>query len=367
MRRTAHAALTLIALLGTVATAQEPAPPAAEATAEPTSRPLVPPPPELSGPAFLRMRGLSGPPPSATEAPKITNYFFHIRDLITEAEGKPLPEPKQAGEAATQPRSYAFEGIEGLTSKDFMRAVREGARDARDTNFGKPQEYIDRQIEANARLVLEYYPLVATDTDAKNNVFYIMEDTHAEQPVRRMLYRMAASGRSNDSLFARFVRDTVEADRERTLKMYGIAINTPGDDPVVRQLAVENLYAARMAEFRAFVASDLNAEAFKTAQGRSPEPIDLKDPSLFTISDGNRTPLKKHLANLADMAQFFGGLLKPTSDAPQSLRDGTVAVLTKMAAEIPFEDPELVTKLLAEGTTAAAPPTPPNEEEALAF
>lgn len=367
MRRTAPVALTLIALLGGGAFAQDSDTTPAEPAEAPASKPLVAPPPQLDGPAFRRMRGLAGPPPSAYEDAKITNYFYHIKKLIEDAEAKPLPEPKKPNEPAKSPQSYSFEDFEGLTSKDFMRAVREGARDARDANIGKPEEYINRQVEANARMILEYYPLVAVDLDAKNNIFYAMEDPRAEPVVRRMLYRIALPGHANDSLFARFVQDTVRSDSERALKMYGVSITTPGDDPEVRLLAVESLYAARLAEFRGFVASDLNAEAFRAAHQRDPEPIDLADPSAFTISDGNRTPLKKHLAGLADTAQLFGGLLKPTSDAPASLRGGVVAVLNRMKSEIPFEDKELISKILSESASAAPSVSPASDADALAF
>ena len=365
MRRTVYAALTMLVLPVAAALAQDaPAP----AEAAPGSKPLVAPPPNLSGPAFRRMRGNTGPPPAAADAPKITNYFLHLQQLVAEANAQPLPEPKQPGETATQPREYAFEVIEGLNAKDLMRALREGIREARDANYGKSEEYIDRLSEVNARFVLEYYPLVATDTEAVNNLLYIMEDANAELVVRRLLYRLALPGREHDSLFARYLQRAIVQEADRVYSMYGVAITTPGDDPAVRQLAMENLYAGRLAGLRAFVAQDPNAEAFRAAHGRAPEPIDLRDPAVFAVVESNRTALNKLLVLFSDMAVLFGGILKPTSGADEGLRAATAALLTRMGAEIPFSDPALIAKLLEEAATPPVPTAaPPADAGELAF
>lgn len=372
MRRIIAAALTLFALVEAAANAQAPenAPEKGSeegAEAVPQSRPLVPPPPKLFGPEFMRMRGITAPPPSATDQQKITNYFYHIKKLIEQAEAKPLPEPKKPDESAKSPQSYGFEDVEGLTSRDMMRALREAAEDARINNMVKSEEYIDRQIAANARIVLEYYPLAAVDPDARNNLLYAMEDPKTERAIRRMLYTLAIPGRGHDSLFARYLQDAVRDESERVTKMYGVVLTTPGDDPVIRQLAAENLYAMRLADLKDFLAGDPNAKAFQETHGHAPEPTDLRDPSVFSVSSGNRVRLKKELAGFEDLAKLLGKTLEPSSDAPQPLRDGVAAVLTKMQAEIPFEDPEFIAGLLKQAGPAKAATAPEADTDALAF
>lgn len=357
---------------GSPAAPEAPAVPAPLDEAKPESEPLVPAPFVFDGPKYRRMRGLPGPPPGYVEPPKIPNYFHHLQKLVAEAEAKPLPEPRQPNEPLTAPREYVFDVIDGVKTKDLMRATREAVREARDGNYGRPQAEIERKVEANLRFILEFYPLVATDADAMNNLFYIMEDPRAEPVFRRILYSDAVPGRGNDSLFTLFWRKRLAEEEERLTKMYGVSITTPEDDPVIRGLACENLYAIRHAELTALINKDANAKAFADTQGRPATPRDLKDPAQFALAPTSMTQFKKQLETLATLAELIAGLTAPTSSAPQSLRDTAIALLQRMDAELPFADPAFVSGLIAAAAPAsevpgAAPAAAPSDEEALAF
>lgn len=341
--------------------------PAGDAAPANTAAPgYAPPPASLSGPRAKRPNRnvKSAPPPD--QNPLISNYFLHLKKVLTEELAKPLPTPRQPGQNYTEPQTFPFDALDGLTSKDLMRAAREGARDAREKNYTKPKEEVELLVDANIRFVMEYYPLIAVDPDAYNNLYYVMEDPHAEFAFRKMLFEAAVPGRVTDTLFTRFLQDGMRHDSDRAFKIYGGVVMDERDTPVIRALAMENMYLTRVREFTEFLANDPNAKAFAEAHKRDPLPSDLKDPNGFKTAESSRVNLSKKLTGFVDLVGLFERLLQPTNTAPQELRDATIALLKRMEAEVPFEDPALIANALKGAAPASAAPAPP-EEEALAF
>lgn len=368
-----------ILLAASAALAETDAPPPAPASGDAKPAPemklpgnLNAPPKALQAPKTARpMVQAPAPPPLPGEKPRITNYFKHMREKLGEEAKKPLPPKRQTTQLMTPPRDYPFDAIDGLTSQDLMRAVKEGVREARQELYGHPQEEIDRMAEANIRFVLEYYPIVAIDANAFNNLYYVLEDPHADPMFRRILFTLSMPEHYTDTLFSRYLQEGLRLDMDRLFRMYGKIILDDQDSPLIRQLTMQNMYGIRYDEFCKVLAKDANAAAFRDANGRMPVPKDLAGtPSPFTPSAGIKVGLRKSLEAMENLANLFGGLIKPTSTSPQELRDAVIVQLKRMQEEIPFEDPKLVENLLAQAAPAsesAKPAAPKKTEEELSF
>lgn len=373
-------AILLAASVASAETDAPPPPPPAATPADAAGKPaqdmklpgnLNAPPDALQAPKGARpMVPAPAPPPLPDGKPRITNYFKHMREKLGEEAKKPLPPKRQTSQLMTPPRDYAFDALDGLSSQDLMRAVKEGVREARQELYGHPQEEIERMAEANIRFVLEYYPIVAIDANAFNNLYYVLEDPHADPIFRRILFTLSMPEHYTDTLFSRYLQEGLRIDMDRLFRMYGKIILDDQDSPLIRQLTMQNMYGIRYNEFCKVLAKDANAAAFRDANGRMPVPKDLAGTPPFTPSAGIKVGLRKSHEAMENLANLFAGLTKPTSTSPQELRDAVVVQLKRMQEEIPFEDPKFIENLLAQAAPASEsvkPAVPEKSEEELSF
>lgn len=354
------------ALAGEIAGAQDappsaPAPTAAEA-APATPFPLAPPPtakvPDEARPALL--------PPGQTE--KIPNFFLYLKEKVGQDFDKPMRVRRKPNENLTKVQDYAFDAIEGLTTKDLIRAAREGAREARRRMAGQPEEKIERQVEENIRLAVEYYPLVAVDADALKNLYYIMEDNSAEFAFRKILFTQAQPGRGHDSLFAQFWQESLRRDPEEVIKVYTRVIKDTQEPALFRQLSVENLFDVYMDDLTEFLNRDAKAAEFQRANKRPLSPKDLKGENPFIPSDRMNPGIKERADRMVDYAGSLQEFLRAASATPQPVRDTMLAVLKRIVDEVPLTDPSAVQKFIdAAAPAPAAAEQKPKDDGGLAF
>lgn len=353
-----------------VSMAQTPATPEAVDT---PAAPAAPPSPLSIMPLF--------PPDEETGIP---NYFLHIVNLLEKTRDKPIPEPRPGSRGLIEPRDYPFDDFEAFRSRDMMRAIKEGIRQAEDTGYGKSPAEIDRQAEANIRLILQYYPVAAADRDGFMNLWYVMESPQSNETFRRILFTSALPSHYNESLFTQYLQDKIRDETPKMLDLYAKVLLNEMDRNNIRLLALENMYALRVQECETLLARDPNAAAFMAANNRPPGPKDLIDPPAFTPARASKIAVSNLRGDLDSMAALLGTMLAPSAPTKPSLRRALRNVLLRMKTELPLVAPEKVDEYLAAApapspdavdtpdapASPAAPPqdaAAPPEEEALSF
>jgi len=360
------------------------------ALAQPVAAPAPPTPQEstpdavvVTPPAYADKMVLREPPPAPGEDPGIPNYFIHIVKILEAQADKPIPVPKAPGKNQVEPRNYPFDDFEAFRSRDMMRAIKEGVRYAADTGYGKTEDEIRKQIEANILLVLQYYPIAAADRDGFMNLWYAMDNPSAEPVLRRILFTLAAPINYNVSLFSQYLQDQMRDERPKVIELYSNVILNELDSPEIRKMAMENLFALRLQDLETLLAKDSNAPAFMAANGRPPGPKDLLEPPAFVPGRSSKLAVDKCRKDVDAMALAIGELIAPNSTAVSSLRRAAREMLVRIRAELPLSDPAQVDAMLAAAPVPAPaaadvpsaeedPATPtapaaPSNEEALSF
>jgi len=302
---------------------------------------------------------------------KITNFWLHIKELLAAEAAKPLPEPKQPGERFANPRTFSFETFETLTTKELMRAVREATRDAREQLTGKPDAEVDRQIEVNIHTVMQFYPLVAYDADAMNNLYYILEDPHAEPVFRRMLYTLSVPGRDNQSLFSMYLQEGLLRDMDRTYRFLGDVCRNRDDRAEIRVLAMQNMRHFMMQEYTALFRKDPVIAELEKTRGTSLTPALLKQADAPKLSQSSKVYFDRLTGRILAFAQLLGEETKANRKNQAIVVQTARELIESLIAEVPFEDPEKVRAFISEdveaamegGDVQAAPPSISSEDD----
>lgn len=311
-----------------------------------------PPPPEL--PVVVPQVPEGRPLFAPDEETGIPNYFLHILKLIEERKDKPIPEPRSNTRGLAEPRDYPFDGFEEFDSHDMLRAIKEGIRYAEDTGYGKSPEQVARQVEANIRLMLQYYPVAAADRDGFKNLVLAMESPQANPIFRKVLMQSANPARYNESLFTQYFQDQIRDVSSEVLDLYAKVVQNSLDQRELRLLAMENMFALRDSEMCAVLAKDPGAAAFQAANGRPPSPKDLKAPPSMVLGRASVPAFKAVQRDMDATAGLLGGLLRPEANTLPSVQRAARAMLARMKDEWPLSAPELLDQYLAASPEPAA-------------
>lgn len=286
------------------------------------------------------------PQPKGTQE-IITNYYAHIIAKLREAARKDTL-PVGGDSRYNPPKQFAFEAIQHLNAAHLRRAAIEGARDARKRLEGQAKAEVDRQVEANVLVALQYYPLLAESQDDIDQLLFIIQDPTKDAVMRKVLLERSAPGIVPPSLLGDWLQYNFALRPGAVAEVLGKLIQSTQEHADIQMLAMDILYQMRWNELERLLASDSNVRRHIEESGMPYTLASIKRGERIALSDAVAPQFKGLLGSYVNMAQMFAQLLEERMGRPEPVRKHAVEMIQKILREVPLEDPAPVQALLWE-------------------
>lgn len=292
--------------------------------------------------------------PAPSEKP-ITNFWIYLSETLDAEAAKPVV-AADPNVRYPPPRTYAFEAISQLRPAELVRAAVEGIRDARQRLHDQPEERIDLQCRENVQRCLEYFPLLVTQDSDIEPLLVILEDPRGEPVFRQFLMERVTPGLVPRSNFSDYFQESLRRDPERVNKLFEQIATGSAEREATWRMAADAWYRYNKLAFDTWFSSDPNVAAYAAAHGDAAvTPMQLRDTPELSLSPANAPVLAEKTAIFSRMAAALSTQLNPKYNRPIPIKSAAEALIRRMLAEIPFEQPEEIQALLEAPKEIEAP------------
>lgn len=303
--------------------------------------------PDLLEPAT----GVMVPPPGYSAPPKmdkdqiITNYWKHVKTILSTEAARPKPK-RNPSVRYPPPRSFPFDALKHLRAQDLIRAAKEGIHAARAELEGRPEAEVERQVEANIHLCLEYYPILVEDEEDLNSLMYLMEDAHADRVMRRFLLARCAPGLVPSSLFASYLQENLIRRRYEHKRILSKITSGPYDYPDVQLVAMDAFYAVFYTDYVSTLERDKAIADFAQRMGKAVAPNLLLEPECPDLLPETSLMLKRLNEGLMSFVRGLATHFKPGSHRSVAFQQKARALIVKIRDQFPLPEREAVQAIL---------------------
>ncbi len=277
----------------------------------------------------------------------ITNYWHHLSRLLEREQAAPVPEPPGDDVRFPPPKQYSFDVVQHLNAAELRRAAIESIKDAKTKLANKPRKVVDRQIETNVLIALQYYPLAATRIGDFQELLAMLEDGTKHPVLRRIILERLVPGLVPPSLLGDYLVSNIPRESDRVSKIVGQIATSPIEDAAIQVLGMEVLYRMRYDEYVAVLNTDANVRARADAQGAPVMPLDMTKEDAPALTKAVEIQFNNITGSFASMAKLYMEHHDPLRDRPAAVKAKARELVRRILDTVPLPDPDAIEQLLA--------------------
>ena len=283
-------------------------------------------------------------------------YWSHVQAILRAEEARPKPN-RDVQLRYPPPRKFAFDAFRHLSTKDLIIAAQQGVISAQKRSGRMTPQEENRQVAANIRDALEYYPLLAENDDDLVNLLHVIENPSSEPGMRIYLIERCATGMAPPNLLSMYLQDHLRT-RQRKMQKILLEILSGGATvpPEVQLVAMEALYRFLHDQYMEVLLMDPAVKERAEQTGNAITPRFLREEEGLLSARNTSILLTRLNQTFQDVACAYTALLNPAIPRSAAFKDEVRRQVRRIVEEIPIPNPAIVEELLNKHS-AEAPQT----------
>jgi len=226
----------------------------------------------------------------------IHNYWEHIQSLIKQSEEIRADETLNKGRySRTINKKYPFDLFRSLTSRELIRACREGIKSAKDE--GKLKNWSEEETllkcEENISYVLEYCGILIEKSSEIDHLIHCIGAEQEEPEIRLFLLNQSIPDKNSNSLFGIHFQTLINNRKDEYQKILFAIVTRVNEIPKIQIVGMDALYSFLLRQYQKCVEKDPIYQAYAVEKNEVIKPIWVENPQIPKPIDSTQMEISK--------------------------------------------------------------------------
>ncbi len=226
----------------------------------------------------------------------IHNYWEHIQSLIKQSEEIRADETLNKGRySRTINKKYPFDLFRSLTSRELIRACREGIKSAKDE--GKLKNWSEEETllkcEENISYVLEYCGILIEKSSEIDHLIHCIGAEQEEPEIRLFLLNQSIPDKNSNSLFGIHFQTLINNRKDEYQKILFAIVTRVNEIPKIQIAGMDALYSFLLRQYQKCVEKDPIYQAYAVEKNEVIKPIWVENPQIPKPIDSTQMEISK--------------------------------------------------------------------------